>query len=57
MQTNIVVRFEMAIYVLHAFQKKSPKGIKTDQRHVELVANRLRLAAEDYAQQPEKQRS
>ena len=57
MQTNIVVRFEMAIYVLHAFQRKSPKGIKTDQRHVELVANRLRLAAEDYAQQPEKQRS
>ena len=42
------VRFEAAIYVLHAFQKKSPKGIKTDQRDVDLVAQRLRLAQEDY---------
>jgi phage-related protein len=25
------VRFEKAAYVLHAFQKKSPKGIKTSQ--------------------------
>ena len=23
------VRFESAVYVLHAFQKKSPKGVKT----------------------------
>ena len=51
------VRFETVIYVLHAFQKKSPKGIKTDQRDVELVARRLRLAAEDYAKRPDKQRS
>ena len=51
------VRFEAAIYVLHAFQKKSPKGIKTDQRDVELVARRLRLATEDYAKRPDKQRS
>ena len=42
------VRFEAAVYVLHAFQKKSPKGIKTDQRDVDLVAQRLRLAQEDY---------
>src|SRR5712692_6475169 len=26
------VRFERAVYVLHAFQKKSPKGIKTASR-------------------------
>ena len=44
------VRFEAAIYVLHAFQKKSPKGIRTDQRDVDLVARRLRLAQEDYDQ-------
>ena len=44
------VRFETAIYVLHAFQKKSPKGIRTDQRDVDLVARRLRLAQEDYEQ-------
>ena len=44
------VRFEAAIYVLHAFQKKSLKGIRTDQRDVDLVAGRLRLAQEDYEQ-------
>jgi phage-related protein len=38
------VRFAEAIYVLHAFQKKSPKGIATDKRDVELVAQRLKMA-------------
>lgn len=42
------VRFEEAIYVLHAFQKKSPSGIRTAQRDVELVAKRLKSAREDY---------
>lgn len=42
------VRFERAIYVLHAFQKKSPSGIKTAMRDVELVAQRLQTAREDY---------
>ncbi len=42
------VRFEKAAYVLHAFQKKSPKGIKTPQTDVELVSRRLRAASEDY---------
>ena len=42
------VRFQGAVYVLHAFQKKSPKGIKTAQSDVELVARRLKRAAEDY---------
>ena len=37
-----------AVYVLHAFQKKSPKGIKTARPDVELVARRLRVAQEDY---------
>jgi hypothetical protein len=37
------VRFRRAVYVLHAFQKKSPKGIKTDQRDIEMVERRLRL--------------
>ena len=48
------VRFETAVYVLHAFQKKSPKGIRTDQRDVDLVARRLRLAQEDYEQRVRK---
>jgi phage-related protein len=42
------VRFENAAYVLHAFQKKSPKGIKTAQTDVELVSRRLKVASEDY---------
>jgi phage-related protein len=42
------VRFERAAYVLHAFQKKSPKGIKTAHADVELVSRRLKLASEDY---------
>ncbi len=42
------VKFEGAVYVLHAFQKKSPKGIKTAQEDVALVAHRLRAAREDY---------
>jgi phage-related protein len=42
------VRFERAIYVLHVFQKKSKKGIKTDRGDRELVASRLRDAERDY---------
>ena len=42
------VKFEKAAYVLHAFQKKSPSGIKTAQADVEMVSRRLRVAGEDY---------
>jgi phage-related protein len=42
------VRFEQAIYVLHTFQKKSPKGIKTSLPDVEMVSRRLKVATEDY---------
>ena len=42
------VRFEGAVYVLHAFRKKSPKGIKTAQTDVELIGRRLKSAREDY---------
>ena len=42
------VRFEGAVYVLHAFQKKSPKGIKTAKADVELIGRRLKKAREDY---------
>jgi phage-related protein len=38
------VRFEGVLYVLHAFQKKSTKGIATPQRHLDLVRQRLREA-------------
>src|SRR5713226_5650736 len=42
------VRFERAVYVLHAFQKKSPRGIKTARPDVELVTKRLKTARQDY---------
>lgn len=43
------VRFLGAIYVLHAFQKKSPKGIETDRRDIALVHQRLLQAQLDHA--------
>jgi len=42
------VRFAKAVYVLHAFQKKSPKGIATRQSDVALVKERLKVARRDY---------
>lgn len=42
------VKFAMAVYVLHVFQKKSPKGIKTAQADVDLVEQRLLSANRDY---------
>lgn len=42
------VRFADAVYVLHAFQKKSPSGIRTAKHDVDLVAQRLRAAQRDY---------
>ena len=42
------MRFADAVYVLHAFQKKSKSGIKTDQADVKLIAQRLKRAQIDY---------
>jgi len=42
------VQFPGAIYVLHAFQKKSLGGIKTARRDVEQVRRRLSEAKADY---------
>ena len=44
------VRFASAIYVLHAFQKKSKTGIKTPKADVDLIADRLKRAQQDYEQ-------
>lgn len=38
------VKFETAIYVLHAFQKKSHRGAKTPLRDMELIRSRLKDA-------------
>ena len=42
------VRFHDAVCVLHAFQKKSKKGIATPQKEIELVKQRLAAAERDY---------
>lgn len=42
------VRFAGAVYVLHAFQKKSRKGIKTPKQKIELIRSRYERARLDY---------
>jgi phage-related protein len=44
------VRFAQRLYVLHAFQKKSRRGIETPKSEIRLVEQRLRAAEEDYRQ-------
>lgn len=43
------VRFEDAVYLLHAFQKKSKQGKKTPLPEIEIVKSRLKAAEADYA--------
>jgi len=43
------VKFADAIYVLHAFQKKSKSGIATPKRDLDLIEERLRRAKELHA--------
>lgn len=50
-RTVYTVRFEEAVYVLHAFQKKSKQGIKTPQSDIELIRSRLKLAEHDHRRQ------
>ncbi len=42
------VRFETAVYVLHAFQKKARRGIATPKQELDLVRRRLRVAEQHY---------
>lgn len=42
------VRFAEVVYVLHAFQKKSKSGIKTNQTDIKLISERLKRAQADY---------
>ena len=44
------VRFARAVYVLHAFQKKSRRGIATPKSEIDLITLRLARAKEDYEQ-------
>jgi len=38
------VRFESAVYVLHAFRKKAKRGVATPKQELDLVRRRLRAA-------------
>jgi phage-related protein len=38
------VRFQDAVYILHAFQKKSKTGIATDRQTIDLIRQRLKEA-------------
>jgi len=50
------VRFGDVIYVLHAFKKKSKRGVKTPQHDIDLVKRRLKDAEQDYAEHFKKER-
>jgi phage-related protein len=42
------VKFSEFVYVLHAFQKKSKKGIATPKPEIDLIKRRLKVAEEDH---------
>jgi phage-related protein len=50
------VKFATAVYVLHAFQKKSKAGIKTPAEDLELIRRRLKVAEADYKDRMDKGR-
>jgi phage-related protein len=43
-RTVYTVRFAEVLYVLHAFQKKSKKGIATPKHEMDVVKTRLKMA-------------
>lgn len=42
------VKFERVVYVLHAFQKKSKRGIATPKQDLDLIETRLKRAKAHY---------
>ena len=51
-RTIYTVKLAGVLYVLHAFQKKSKKGIATPPKDVELIKKRLKLAIETHKSNP-----
>lgn len=49
-RTVYTVRFSRAVYLIHAFQKKSKTGTKTPKADVDLIGDRLKRAAQHYAE-------
>ena len=42
------VQFSTAVYVLHAFQKKSKRGVATPKREIEKIKQRLKAARREH---------
>ena len=42
------VQFKAAVYVLHAFQKKAKRGIKTPKPEINWIRHRLKAAEQHY---------
>jgi phage-related protein len=42
------VQFSEAVYILHAFKKKSKRGRKTPQTDIDLIKRRLKAAIDDH---------
>ena len=49
------MKLEDVVYVLHAFQKKSKRGIATPKQDIELIEARLKRAKEHYAENYDRQ--
>lgn len=49
-RTVYTVRLQKAVYVLHAFKKKSKRGIATPKSDLDLIKRRLKDAECDYAE-------
>ena len=49
------VRLAAAIYVLHAFKKKSKRGIQTPKQDIDLIKQRLKAAEAHHADQLKKE--
>ena len=49
-RTVYTVHFEDAVYVLHAFQKKSKRGIETPKHDLELIRSRYEAARQLHAE-------
>jgi phage-related protein len=45
-RTVYAVKISNNIYILHAFQKKSPKGVKTSKQDIDLIKKRYQQAVE-----------
>ncbi|MDP2233313.1 MAG: type II toxin-antitoxin system RelE/ParE family toxin [Actinomycetota bacterium] len=54
-RTVYTVRFADALYVLHAFQKKSKKGISTPQHDLDVIKSRLKMAERIYESRTSKE--